>query len=173
MAAKGRIIVNTGDGKGKTTAALGTAFRALGYGMKVCVIQFLKGQGDYGERLMARKIDNLEWHICGKGFVFNKENIEEDREVARTGFALAEEKVNSDKYDLIILDELTYLPHYDFLKVERIVSLLQHKPERLSIIITGRNAAPEIKEVADTVSFIKAEKHAFKSGIKAQKGIEF
>lgn len=173
MAIKGRIIVNTGDGKGKTTAALGTAFRALGYGMKVCVIQFLKGQGDFGERLMASKIDNLEWHICGKGFVFNKENIEEDREVAKTGFALAEEKVSSDKYDLIILDELTYLPHYNFLNVEKIVSLLQHKPERLSIIITGRNAAPEITEIADTVSVIKAEKHAFKSGIKAQKGIEF
>ncbi|MCK9175188.1 MAG: cob(I)yrinic acid a,c-diamide adenosyltransferase [Desulforhopalus sp.] len=173
MAIKGRIIVNTGDGKGKTTAALGTAFRALGYGMKVCVIQFLKGQGNFGERLMASKIDNLEWHICGKGFVFNKENIEEDREVAKTGFALAEEKVSSDKYDLIILDELTYLPHYNFLNVEKIVSLLQHKPERLSIIITGRNAAPEITEIADTVSVIKAEKHAFKSGIKAQKGIEF
>ncbi len=173
MTRKGRIIINTGDGKGKTTAALGTAFRALGHEMKVCVIQFLKGTGDYGERLLAAQLQNLEWHICGKGFVFNKKNIDEDRRVAEAGFALAEEKVLSDDFDLIILDELTYLPWYDFLDVRRIVELLEKKPDRLSIIITGRNATDELKAVADTVSCIKAEKHAFTSGIKAQKGIEF
>jgi cob(I)alamin adenosyltransferase len=173
MAVSGRIIVITGNGKGKTTAALGTAFRALGHGQKVCVIQFLKGQGKYGERIMAEKTENLHWFICGKGFVFNKENIEEDREVARQGFILAEEKISSDLYDLIILDEITYLPHYDFLNVDRIVELLQRKPQRLSIILTGRSADAKLMEIADTVSVIESTKHAYEMGIKAQKGIEF
>jgi len=173
MAERGRIIVITGNGKGKTTAALGTAFRALGHGQKVCVIQFLKGQGKYGERLMAEKIDNLHWFICGKGFVFSKENIEEDREVARQGFALAREKIASDLYDLVILDEITYLPHYRFLEVERITELLQSKPKRLSVILTGRDADPALMARADTVSVIESMKHAYQQGIKAQKGIEF
>lgn len=173
MTASGRVIVNTGNGKGKTTAALGTAFRALGHDRKVCVIQFLKGQGNYGERVMAEKMENLDWYICGKGFVFKKENIEEDRQVALDGFKLAQEKVKSDCYDLIILDEITYLPLYDFLDVEKIVELIQDKPKRLSIILTGRDAHARLIEIADTVSVIEPVKHAYEQGIKAQKGIEF
>ena len=173
MAGKGRILVVTGNGKGKTTAALGTAFRSLGHGHRVCVVQFLKGQGQYGERLMAERLENLDWFICGKGFVFTKENIDEDREVARQGFALAEEKIASDLYDLIILDELTYLPLYDFLPMERIVAALRAKPERLSVIITGRGADQQLLDLADTVSVIESKKHAYEQGIKAQKGIEF
>jgi len=169
----GRIIVNTGEGKGKTAAALGTAFRALGHGQKVCVIQFLKGQGKFGERLMAEKLDNLDWFICGRGFVFRKENIDEDRKAARKGFQLAKEKIESDQYDLIILDEITYLPHYNFLDVEKIVDLIRNKPKRLSIILTGRDADPKLIEVADTVSSIESIKHAYDQNIKAQKGIEF
>lgn len=173
MTSSGRILLITGNGKGKTTAALGTAFRALGHGHRVCVIQFLKGQGQYGERLMAKRLDNLDWHICGKGFVFTKENIDEDRQVARQGFALAEEKIASDLYDLIILDELTYLPLYDFLPVDRILTALRTKPKRLSIIITGRDAHQQLIDLADTVSVIESTKHAYQQGIKAQKGIEF
>jgi len=169
----GRILVNTGDGKGKTTAALGTAFRALGHGQNVCVIQFLKGKGEYGERKFASDIANLEWHVCGKGFVFRKEDIEEDRKVARLGFSLAEEKVLSDKFDLIILDEITYLTLYDFIEAHKIVDLLTHKPERLSVIMTGRNADPMLIDIADTVTTMEPVKHAFTSGIKAQKGVEF
>jgi len=169
----GRVIVNTGKGKGKTTAALGTAFRALGHGHRVCIVQFLKGQGKYGERLMAEKFDNLDWFICGRGFVFRKENIDDDRRVAREGFQLAKEKIESDQYDLIILDEITYLPHYNFLDVEKIVDLIRNKPKRLSIILTGRDADPKLIEVADTVSSIESIKHAYDQNIKAQKGIEF
>jgi cob(I)alamin adenosyltransferase len=99
MNTAGRIIINTGNGKGKTTAALGTVFRALGHGHKVCVIQFLKGKGDYGERLFGRNLENLEWHICGKGFVFKKEELSEDKKVAEKGFALAREKILSDQFD--------------------------------------------------------------------------
>ncbi|WP_136807799.1 cob(I)yrinic acid a,c-diamide adenosyltransferase [Desulfosediminicola flagellatus] len=171
--AKGRIILNTGHGKGKTTAALGTAFRALGHDHKVCVIQFLKGQGDYGERLMADKFANLDWFICGKGFVFNKENIEADKLVAEEGFALAKEKIESDEYDLIILDEITYLPLFGFLEVEKIVDLVTNKPERLTIIMTGRDAHESLVEIADTVSVIDPVKHAYDQGIKAQRGVEY
>ncbi|MBW1635379.1 MAG: cob(I)yrinic acid a,c-diamide adenosyltransferase [Deltaproteobacteria bacterium] len=173
MADRGRVIINTGDGKGKTTAALGTAFRALGHGHRVCVIQFIKGEGKYGERVMAEEFDNLDWYICGKGFVFNKDNIEEDRRVAREGFEIAKEKIESDEYDLIILDEITYLPLYGFLDVGEIVELIKNKPKRLSLILTGRNAAPELIEQADTVSEIRSIKHGYEQKIKAQKGIEF
>ncbi len=173
MKTKGRIIIHTGDGKGKTTAALGTVFRALGHGQKVCVIQFIKGKGKYGERIFADKLENLDWHICGKGFVFKKENVEEDRRIAEEGFRLAAEIIASDRYDLVVLDELTYLPALDFLGAERIIETLRAKPERLNIIVTGRNAPPELIEIADTVSEVKVVKHAYQQGIKAQKGIEF
>lgn len=170
---QGRVIVNTGDGKGKTTAALGTAFRALGHDKKVCVIQFLKGQGTYGERVMASRLQNMDWHICGKGFVFKKENVDDDRKVAREGFELAKDIIDSDRYDLVILDEITYLPLYDFLDVGKIVEMIKNKPARLSIIITGREADEKLIDIADTVSVIEPLKHAYKQGIKAQKGIEF
>ena len=173
MKTKGRIIIHTGDGKGKTTAALGTVFRALGHGQKVCVIQFIKGQGKYGERILAEKLENLDWHICGKGFVFKKENVEEDRKIAEEGFRLAAEIIASDRYDLVVLDELTYLPALDFLAAEKIVETLRTKPEQLNIIVTGRKAPPELVEIADTVSEVRVVKHAYQQGIKAQKGIEF
>ncbi|MEJ2133763.1 MAG: cob(I)yrinic acid a,c-diamide adenosyltransferase [Desulfofustis sp.] len=173
MKRKGRIVIHTGDGKGKTTAALGTVFRALGHDQKVCVIQFIKGQGKYGERVFAEKLENLDWHICGKGFVFNKENLDEDRKVAEEGFALAAEVIASDRYDLVVLDELTYLPVLGFLPVEKIVETLISKPQRLTIIITGRKAPQELIEIADTVSDITVVKHALQQGIKAQKGVEF
>ncbi len=173
MSLQGRILVITGNGKGKTTAALGTAFRALGHGQKVCVLQFLKGQGRYGERLMAEKTPGLDWFICGRGFVFIKEKIDEDRQAAREGFALAEKLVAGDQYDLLILDEITYLPLYDFLDVEEIVRLLAGRPPRLSVIITGRQAHPRLIEIADTVTSMESVKHGYEQGIKAQQGIEF
>ena len=173
MKKAGRIIIHTGDGKGKTTAALGTVFRALGHGLKVCVIQFIKGQGKYGERVFAETLADLDWHICGKGFVFNKEQIDEDKRVAEEGFALAASVIASDRYDLVVLDELTYLPNLGFLAVEKIVETLKAKPKRLSVIITGREAPRELVDIADTVSEIAVVKHGYQQGIKAQKGIEF
>ena len=173
MKKEGRIIVNTGDGKGKTTAALGTAWRALGHGWRVCVIQFIKGKGEYGERLFGSSVDNLEWHVCGKGFVFNKEDVTKDREVAHAGYELAKEKIMSDVFDLVILDEITYLTLYGFLEVNQIIDLLEAKPERLSVILTGRGADKALIEIADTVTTMEVVKHALTSGIKAQKGIEF
>jgi len=173
VSSEGRIIINTGDGKGKTTAALGLAFRALGHGHRVCVIQFLKGKGDYGERLFGNTLENLEWHICGKGFVFKKQDITADREIAGQGFQLAKEKIESNHFDLVILDEITYLTLYQFLEVEAIVEVLKKKPERLSVVLTGRSADEALIEIADTVTSMDVVKHAFTQGIKAQKGIEY
>ena len=172
----GIIILNTGNGKGKTTAALGTAFRALGHGFKVCIIQFIKGQGNYGERITAKEnFDNekLEWHIQGEGFTWNSKDLEKDKATARRGFQLAKEKIESNNYDLIILDELTYLPNYKFLDVEEIITVLKNKPNKLNLIITGRDAKQELIDLSDTVTEMKAVKHAFDSGVKAIKGIEF
>lgn len=170
---KGRIIINTGDGKGKTTAALGCCFRAMGHGLRVCVIQFLKGKGDYGERLFAQHIEGLEWHVCGKGFVFNKKDKTQDRIVAEEGFELAVQKMQQDDFDLIILDEITYLVSYDFLSSEKIVAALKERPERLNVILTGRDAHPSLVDIADTVTRMDVVKHAYAAGVKAQKGIEF
>jgi len=176
MKQNGIIILNTGNGKGKTTAALGTAFRALGHGFKVCIIQFIKGQGNYGERITAKENfdkEKLEWHIQGEGFTWNSKDLEKDKATARRGFQLAKEKIESNNYDLIILDELTYLPNYNFLDVKEIVTVLKNKPQKLNIIITGRDAKQELLDIADTVTEMKAVKHAFDNGVKAIKGIEF
>ncbi len=169
---KGRILINTGDGKGKTTAALGTAFRALGHGHRVCVVQFVKGPGDVGERLQAAQLERFDWFVCGCGFVrHGKKEIHE--KAAQEGFALAQQKVTSDVYDLIILDEITYLPRYGFVSVEDIVALVESKPRRLSIILTGRGAHKDLLAIADTVTEMRAVKHAYELGVTAQPGIEF
>ena len=170
---KGRIIINTGNGKGKTTAALGTAVRALGNGKKICIIQFIKSGDNTGEYKFLNEIKNLDWHIKGKGFVFNKKEIEKDRNAAREGLKLAEEIISCNKYDLVILDEITYLSNLDFVSVEEIVKIIINKPEETDIIMTGRDADEKLVEIADTVSEINPVKHAFDSGIKAKRGIEF
>lgn len=170
---KGLIIINTGDGKGKSTAAFGTAFRALGHGLKVCVIQFIKSPAEYGEILTSKKLENLEWHTEGRGFTWNSDDLEKDKAVAQKGFQLAKEKINSDKYDLIILDEITYLTNYKFMDIEELIAVLKNKPERLNIILTGRDADPKLIEIADTITEMKKIKHCFDAGIKAKKGIEF
>jgi len=170
---KGLIIVNTGDGKGKSTAAFGTAFRALGHGYKVCVIQFIKSPSEYGEVISAEKFKNLEWHTEGRGFTWNSDDLEKDKAVARKGFELAKEKIASDRYDLIILDEITYLSNYKFIDIEELIEVLKDKPERLNIILTGRDADPKLIKIADTVTEMKKIKHCFDKGIKAKKGIEF
>ena len=170
---KGLIIINTGDGKGKSTAAFGTAFRALGHGLKVCVIQFIKQPSDYGEVMTSKKLTNLEWHTTGRGFTWNSDDLEKDKAVAREGFELAKQKILSDEFDLIILDEITYLTKYKFVDIEKLLKVLKNKHKKLNIIITGRDADPKLIEVADTVTEMKKIKHCFDSGVKAHKGIEF
>ncbi|HQO08501.1 MAG TPA: cob(I)yrinic acid a,c-diamide adenosyltransferase [Clostridiales bacterium] len=170
---KGLIIINTGDGKGKSTAAFGTAFRALGHGWKVCVIQFIKSPSEYGEVISAEKFPNLEWYTEGRGFTWNSDDLEKDKAVSQKGFELAKQKIGSDKYDLIILDEITYLTNYKFIDIEDLLKVLKNKPCRLNIILTGRNADPKLIEIADTVTEMKKIRHCFDKEIKAKKGIEF
>lgn len=170
---KGLIIINTGDGKGKSTAAFGTAIRALGHGLKVCVIQFIKQPCDYGEVMTAKKLDDLEWHTEGRGFTWKSDDIEKDKAVARKGFELAKQKIASGEYDLIVLDEVTYLTNFNFIDIEELLETLKNKPENLNIIMTGRDADPKLIDIADTVTEMKKIKHCFDRGIKAKKGIEF
>jgi len=170
---KGIIIINTGDGKGKSTAAFGTLARAIGHGLKTGVVQFIKSPGDYGEISFFKDRAKTDWFVAGRGFTWKSEDLEKDKESARRGFETACEMIDSDEYDLIILDEITYITNYRFIDIDELIKALKNKPERLNIILTGRNADPKLIEIADTVTEMKKIKHCFDQGIKAKKGIEF
>ena len=169
---KGLIMVNTGNGKGKTTAALGTALRAVGAGMKVCVLQFIKGAWKYGE-LDAMERLGVEIKPMGKGFTWDTKNPEEDRRTALEAWEECKRRALSGDYDLVVFDEINYVIDYGFIPVADVVAFLKAKPEMLHVILTGRNAHPDVVEVADLVTEMKEIKHPFKKGIIAQKGIEF
>ena len=170
---KGLIIVNTGNGKGKTTAALGVALRACGYRMKVIMLQFFKGKWKYGELRSASKLETFEIRPLGQGFTWESKDIEVDKRMVREAWQVASAEILSGKYDLVILDEINYALHYGYLPVEDVVDFLKKKPEMLHVILTGRNAKPEVIEIADMVTEMNEIKHPFNEGIVAQKGIEF
>jgi cob(I)alamin adenosyltransferase len=173
---KGLIIVNTGDGKGKTTAALGTALRACGHGMRVLVLQFIKGTWHYGELDAAKRLaPEMEIVPMGEGFVDLTKKPPDPRDVAAAEkcFARFEEAAKSGKYDMIVLDEIGYALNYGLLKVDRVAETLSRKPEKLHVILTGRDMPKELLDMADTVTEMKELKHAFRKGVKAIKGIEF
>jgi len=171
---KGLLIVNTGNGKGKTTAALGTILRAWGRGMKPCVIQFMKsGTGQWGEVKAAKKLQ-IEWHSLGDGFTWTSKDIDETIAKARHAWVLAQEKIASDEYDLILLDEFTYPLQFGWLETKEVLAWLgEHKPSRLHLIITGRDAPAELIETADLITEMQPIRHPFDQGIIAQPGIEF
>jgi len=170
---KGLIIVNTGNGKGKTTAALGVALRACGYGMKVTMLQFFKGKWKYGELRSAPKLGTFEIRPMGHGFTWESKDIEVDKRLVREAWKAASADILSGKYDLVILDEINYALSYGFLPVEDVVDFLKKKPAMLHVILTGRDAKPEVIEIADLVTEMREIKHPFEQGIAAQKGIEF
>ncbi|MDH4332903.1 MAG: cob(I)yrinic acid a,c-diamide adenosyltransferase [Desulfobulbaceae bacterium] len=174
MAAQGLVIVNTGHGKGKTTAAFGQALRAAGQGMKVCVIQFIKGQTKTGEALAFTSAfpGQVELHLAGTGFTW-KQEMETVKEAALAGWQLAREKILSDAYDLIVLDELTYLIGLGIVPEDEIITLFRARPKRLHLVITGRDASEGLIDYADLVTEMRVIKHPYQNGIKAQKGIEF
>ncbi|HCC55523.1 MAG TPA: cob(I)yrinic acid a,c-diamide adenosyltransferase [Desulfobulbaceae bacterium] len=173
-ATQGLIIINTGHGKGKTTAAFGQALRAAGQGLKVCIIQFIKGQSKTGEVLACASAfpEQIELHLAGTGFTW-QQDMETVKKAALAGWQLAREKILSDTYDLIVLDELTYLIGFDLVSEEEVISLCREKPKRLHLLITGRDASQELIEYADLVTEMQAIKHPFQRGVKARKGIEF
>jgi len=170
---KGLIIVYTGNGKCKTTAALGVALRASGYGMKVIMLQFFKGKWKYGELRGAPKLETFEIRPMGHGFTWESKDIEVDKRMVREAWQAARTEILSGKYDLVILDEINYALSYGFIPVEDVVDFLKKKPEMLHVILTGRNAKPEVIEIADMVTEMREIKHPFRKGIVAQKGIEF
>ncbi len=172
---KGLVIVNTGNGKGKTTAALGIIFRAWGREMRLCVIQFIKNEhARYGETRAAEKL-GIEWLCTGDGFTWKSRDIEASKARAVRAWAVAQEKISSGEYDVIVLDEFTYLLHYKWLDTADVVAwLAEHKPAMLHLVITGRYAPPELIDFADLVTEMHEVKHPFaQQGIRAQAGIEF
>ncbi|GAB4266257.1 MAG: cob(I)yrinic acid a,c-diamide adenosyltransferase [Deferrisomatales bacterium] len=175
MAEKGLVIVHTGNGKGKTTAALGLAMRAVGQGFRVTMVQFIKGSRRYGELNTAEHLEGFDIRPAGRGFVNagGRKPEPEDVALARECFQAAREKVLSGRYDLVILDEVNYAVDYGLLPVEDVLELIRDKPERVHLVLTGRNVRPEVVEAADLVTEMRDVKHPYRNGIRAQKGIEY
>ena len=173
---RGLIIVNTGPGKGKTTAAMGTALRALGNGMRVLMLQFLKGSWHYGELDAAEAFgDRFVMKQMGRGFVKvgGAETDPEDIRLVEEAWQEAEKAIFSGEWDLVILDEINYAISYKMLDPAKVVEGLKRKPEMVHVILTGRNAHPTIIDLADTVTEMRELKHAYQKGIMAQRGIEY
>jgi len=184
METKGLVLINTGTGKGKTTAALGTAIRAWGDGQKVLILQFIKGSWKYGELKAIETLGKAEGRIeirpMGDGFVFhnkkdpeNEERLAEKKELARRAWDMVRKEVMSGAWDLIVLDEINYAIHFGMLESEEVAGLIRERPPRLNMILTGRYAPKELIDLADTVTEMTLVKHAFQKGIRARKGIEF
>lgn len=170
---KGTFVLLTGNGKGKSSSSLGMVARALGHGMKVGVVQFLKGDWDTGEIAFFKSQPNVRWEIMPSGFTWETQNREQDILSSQEAWQHAEDMLQDETIDLVVLDELTYLLHYDYLNEDRVLQAFISRPEAQHLVVTGRGAADSLVELADTVSEIKEVKHAFKRGIKAQKGLEF
>lgn len=183
---KGLLLIHTGDGKGKTTAALGLALRSWGDGFRVIILQFIKGGWTYGEMMAIEKLSELpeelgtggkiELRRLGKGFTRRSDDPEEKeahRKAAREALAEAEKEIVSGQWDLIILDEINYAINFGLLDVEDVLDVLGKRNEETHIVLTGRNAAPELVEIANLVTEMTLVKHPFQQGIKAQRGIEF
>jgi cob(I)alamin adenosyltransferase len=177
MSKDGLVIVYTGNGKGKTTAALGLALRAIGYEHKVCMLQFIKGSWHYGEMDSSKKLEpNFELIAIGKGFVGildDNSPREEHEKYAAEALRICREKIFSEKYNVVILDEVNYAINLGLIDVQEIIKIIKEKPSSLDLVLTGRDSIEEIIELAELVTEMKEIKHPFKSGIKAMKGIDF
>ncbi len=170
--ARGIVMVFTGNGKGKTTAAFGTATRAVGHGKKVGVIQFIKGTWPNGERNLLEP-HGVEFQVMATGFTWNTQDRDSDTAACLAVWEHARRMLADDQLDLVLLDELTYMVAYDYLPLESVLSALRERPAHQSVIITGRGCHRDIIELADTVSELRPVKHAFDAGIKAQMGIDY
>lgn len=181
---RGIVLITTGPGKGKTTAAMGTALRAVGNGMNVLMLQFMKGSWHYGELDAAKAFDGMgersklgrfEMRQLGRGFVKvgNAEADPEDLKMVREGWEEARREILSDNWEMVVLDEINYAIGYGFIEAEEVAAVLRERPERLHVILTGRNANPVLVEMADTVTEMREVKHAYQKGIQAMLGIEY
>jgi len=169
---RGLLIVITGNGKGKSTSAFGTVARALGHGMKVGVCQFIKSRTDTGEEAFLGRQPGVEWHVTGDGFTWDTQDREQDIATAQRGWAIAARMLADPSCQLVVLDELTYLLSYGYLDSDNVLDALAQRPPMQHVIVTGRGASDALIELADTVSVIADEKHAYRAGVKAQPGID-
>lgn len=170
----GTVQVYTGDGKGKTTAALGQALRAWGHGRRVIVIQFMKGRINYGELAAAEKLDGFDIIQMGREIFVSKENPDPvDVEMARDALRLLGDKVKSGDYDMVIADEINVALDFGLIDLEPVLELMNNKPPELELVLTGRSAHPEVIEAADLVSEVREIKHHFKEGVSAREGVEY
>ena len=170
---KGLIIVFTGEGKGKTTAALGMALRGAGHRFKIIMIQFLKGAVKCGELDASKALPGFTLKPMGGKFLCKDDIAKKDREMVREAWEFCKEKIGSREYDVVILDEINYALHYGLLPLDEVVRFLKDRPEHVHVVLTGREAKPELIDLADLVTEMKKIKHPYDKGIKAQKGIEF
>lgn len=171
---KGLIMVHTGKGKGKSTAAMGLAIRAIGNGKKICIVQFVKGKWETGEREVLKQFpDQCVMKAMGEGFTWDTQDRQRDIAAARAAWDFTKEAMADPSFDMIILDELNIVLRYEYLPIEEVIETLKNKRDDLHIVITGRNAREELIEIADMVTEMEAIKHHFRAGVKAQIGIEF
>ena len=169
---KGLLLVLTGNGKGKSSSAFGMVARALGHGMKVGVCQFIKARTDTGEEAFFSSHENCDWHVLGDGFTWDTQDRTQDIATSEKGWEVAKSMLTDPSYDLVVLDELTYLLSYKYLDADDVLDDIQNKPTAQHVVITGRAAIDELVDMADTVSEIEDVKHAYRDGIQAQKGID-
>lgn len=171
---RGIVVVITGNGKGKSSSGFGMVIRTLGHGLKAAVVQFIKGAIDSGEQFFLRdKCPELELHVMGTGFTWETQDKSKDIAAAQTLWKEAKRLLADESVHLVLLDELTYMFKYRYIDSEEMLDAIRNRPVHQHVVITGRAASPELKELADTLSVIDDEKHAFRAGVKAQKGIEW
>jgi len=170
---RGILIVNTGNGKGKSSAAFGVAIRALGHNMQVGIVQFIKGRDSTGEEAFFKRLPDVPFHVTGDGFTWDTQNRAQDEATARKGWEIALSMLQNDDFDLVVLDELNIVLKYRYLPLDEVLEALQRRPIMQHVIITGRGAPDALIELADTVTEMREVKHAFKAGIKAQAGVEY
>ena len=169
----GVFILLTGNGKGKSSSAFGMVARALGHGQKVAVVQFVKGHMETGEQNFFDQQERVDFHVMGDGFTWETQSREKDIASAQAAWNIAKKILQDESYNLVIFDEMTYMFKYDYLDLNDVLETIAQRPTMQNLVLTGRGAKKELKELADTVSIIMDEKHAFKAGVKAQKGIEW
>ena len=170
---KGLLIVLTGNGKGKSSSAFGMLARCVGHNMKAGVIQFIKGKWECGEQMLFQDHPLVEFHVMNTGFTWETQDREKDIEAAVATWEKAGKMLTDDSYQVVILDELTYMLTYGYLKGDDVIASLTQRPKMQHVIVTGRNASKALMEIADTVSEVAEVKHAFNSGVKVQKGIDY
>lgn len=169
---RGVLLVNTGNGKGKSSAGFGLVARALGHGMQVGVVQFIKGRSDTGEEAFFRTQPGVRWHVMGEGFTWETQDRARDAETAQLGWAQARAMLRDPALGLVVLDELTYPLKYGWLDIAEVLADLAARPSGQHVVITGRAAPEALRAVADTVTEMADLKHAFRAGVKAQKGVD-